>query len=94
MLSGSCLMPDGWVNVPLPDETYDLDKPGVFLPLLVCMAPYDSGDSTERDRARLGWFFVLHHAPNANAWKLAGSLPTPPAPTPTSAVFDQGLQRS
>ena len=56
MLSCSCLMPDGWVNVPLPDETYDLDKPGVFLPLLVCMAPYDSGDSTERDRARLGWF--------------------------------------
>jgi len=56
MLSGACLMPDGWVNVPLPDETYDLDKPGVFLPLLVSMAPYDSGDSTERDRARLGWF--------------------------------------
>jgi len=56
MLSGACLMPDGWVNVPLPDETYDLDNPGVFLPLLVCMAPYDSGDSTERDRARLGWF--------------------------------------
>ena len=40
MLSCSCLLPDGWVNVPLPEETYDLDNPTVFLPLLVCMAPY------------------------------------------------------
>ena len=40
MLACSCLLPDGWVNVPLPDETYDLSNPAVFLPLLVCMAPY------------------------------------------------------
>jgi hypothetical protein len=40
MLACSCLLPDGWVNVPLPDDTYDLDNPAVFLPLLVCMAPY------------------------------------------------------
>ena len=40
MLSCSCLTPDGWVQVPLPDETYDFDNPAVFLPLLVCMAPY------------------------------------------------------
>ena len=40
MLSCSCLLPDGWVNVPLPEETYDLDNPTVFFPLLVCMAPY------------------------------------------------------
>jgi len=40
MLDCSCLLPDGWVNVPLPNETYDLENPSVFLPLLVCMAPY------------------------------------------------------
>ena len=40
MLACSCLIPDGWVNVPLPEETYDLDNPAVFLPLLVCTAPY------------------------------------------------------
>jgi hypothetical protein len=40
MLACSCLLPDGWVNVPLPEETYDLSNPAVFLPLLVCMAPY------------------------------------------------------
>ncbi len=40
MLACSCLLPDGWVNVPLPEETYDLTNPTVFLPLVVCMAPY------------------------------------------------------
>ena len=40
MLACSCLVPDGWVTVPLPDESYDLDIPTVFLPLLVCIAPY------------------------------------------------------
>ena len=40
MLACSCLLPDGWVNVPLPDESYDFDNPAVFFPLLVCMAPY------------------------------------------------------
>ena len=40
MLSCSCVIPDGWVNVPLPDDTYDFENPGVFLPLLVAMAPY------------------------------------------------------
>lgn len=40
MLSCSCLIPDGWVQVSLPEETYDFDNPTVFLPLLVCMAPY------------------------------------------------------
>jgi hypothetical protein len=39
MLAFSCLLPDGWVNVALPEETYDLNNPTVFLPLLVCMAP-------------------------------------------------------
>lgn len=40
MLACSCLLPDGWVNVPLPEETYDFTNPTVFLPLVVCMAPY------------------------------------------------------
>jgi len=40
MLSCSCDIPDGWVNIPLPSETYDFDNPTVFLPLLVAMAPY------------------------------------------------------
>ena len=40
MLACSCLIPDGWANVPIPDDTYDFDNPTVFLPLLVCMAPY------------------------------------------------------
>jgi len=26
MLSCSCLLPDGWVNVPLPAETYERDQ--------------------------------------------------------------------
>jgi hypothetical protein len=40
MLSCTCLVPDGWVKVPVPDETYDFDNPTAFVPLLVCMAPY------------------------------------------------------
>jgi hypothetical protein len=40
MLACSCLVPDGWANVPIPEETYDFDNPTVFLPLLVRMAPY------------------------------------------------------
>jgi len=40
MLACSCLVPDGWANVPIPEETYDFENPTVFLPLLVCMAPY------------------------------------------------------
>ena len=40
MLSCSCLLPDGWVLVPVPEEEYDLDNPGVFIPLVVCMAQY------------------------------------------------------
>ena len=40
MLACSCLVPDGWVRVSLPEETYDFENPAVFLPLLVCMAPY------------------------------------------------------
>ena len=40
MLACSCVVPDGWANVPVPEETYDFDNPTVFLPLLVCMAPY------------------------------------------------------
>ena len=40
MLACSCLLPDGWVSVPLPEETYDFTNPTVFLPLVVCMAPY------------------------------------------------------
>ena len=40
MLACSCLLPDGWVNVPIPEEEYDLDNPAVFVPVLVCMAPY------------------------------------------------------
>lgn len=62
MLSCTCLFPDGWVQVPTPDETYDFDNPGVFLPLLVGMAPYGAvvftiaarpafGDGTVQDWA-------------------------------------------
>jgi len=40
MLAFSCLLPDGWVMVPIPHEEYDLDNPGVFIPLVVCMAQY------------------------------------------------------
>ena len=40
MLACSCLVPDGWVNVALPEEQYDFDNPTVFLPLIVYMAPY------------------------------------------------------
>jgi hypothetical protein len=40
MLSCSCLQPDGWMSVPIPEEEYDLDNPSTFIPLLVCMAPY------------------------------------------------------
>lgn len=40
MLAFSCLVPDTWVQVPPPAEEYDLDNPAVFIPLLVCMAPY------------------------------------------------------
>src|SRR5689334_5866508 len=40
MLGCSCVVPDGWVRVPIPDDSYDFDNPAVFLPLLVCMAPY------------------------------------------------------
>ena|SRR5687768_9841816 len=40
MLACSCLLPDGWVNVPLPEEAYDFTNPTVFQPLVVCMAPY------------------------------------------------------
>lgn len=40
MLACSCLVPDGWVQVPVPEEQYDFDNPTVFLPLIVCMAPY------------------------------------------------------
>ena len=29
MLSCSYLLPDGWLNVPLPEESYDLDDPTV-----------------------------------------------------------------
>lgn len=62
MLSCTCLFPDGWVQVPTPDEAYDFDNPGVFLPLLVGMAPYGAvvftiaarpafGDGTVQDWA-------------------------------------------
>ena len=40
MLGCSCLVPDGWVKVPVPEEQYDFGNPTVFLPLVVCMAPY------------------------------------------------------
>ena len=62
MLACSCLIPDGWVNVPIPDDSYDFDNPAVFLPLLVSMAPYGAvlftigarpafGDGTVQDWA-------------------------------------------
>jgi hypothetical protein len=40
MLSCSCLKPDGWVSVPVPEEEYDFENPSTFIPLLVWMAPY------------------------------------------------------
>jgi hypothetical protein len=40
MLACTCLIPDGWVKVPVPDENYDFENPSVFLPILVAMAPY------------------------------------------------------
>lgn len=40
MLAFSCVVPDTWVEVPIPAEEYDLDNPAVFIPLLVRMAPY------------------------------------------------------
>ena len=40
MLACSCLVPDGWVNVPVPEEQYDFNNPTVFLPLIVYMAPH------------------------------------------------------
>jgi hypothetical protein len=40
MLACNCLVPDGWVQVPLPEEEHDFSQPTTFLPLLVCMAPY------------------------------------------------------
>jgi hypothetical protein len=40
ILACTCLLPDGWVQVPPPDEEYDLDNPAVFIPIVVCMAPY------------------------------------------------------
>ena len=40
MLAFSCVVPDTWVQVPTPGEELDLDNPAVFIPLLVCMAPY------------------------------------------------------
>ncbi len=40
MLACSSLLADGWVNVPVPDEQYDLDNPSVFIPIVVSMAPF------------------------------------------------------
>jgi hypothetical protein len=40
MLACSCELPDAWVQIPTPDEHYDFDNPAVFLPIVVCMAPY------------------------------------------------------
>ncbi len=40
MLACSFLLPDGWVQVPAPDDEYNLDNPAVFIPVVVCMAPY------------------------------------------------------
>jgi hypothetical protein len=40
MLSCSCELPDAWVKIPTPDDRYDFDNPAVFLPIVVCMAPY------------------------------------------------------
>lgn len=54
MLSCTCLFPDGWVQVPTPDETYDFDNPGVFLPLLVGMAPYGAVVFTVAARPAFG----------------------------------------
>ena len=40
MLSCSCELPDSWVKVPVPNEEYDFTNSSVFLPIVVCMAPY------------------------------------------------------
>ncbi|MBC8088259.1 MAG: hypothetical protein H7Z40_13405 [Phycisphaerae bacterium] len=40
MLACSCVLPDTWVQEPPAAEEYDLDNPAVFIPLVVCMAPY------------------------------------------------------
>ena len=40
MLSCSCELPDTWMKIPTPDEAYDFDNPLVFLPILLCMAPF------------------------------------------------------
>ena len=40
MLSCSCELPDSWVVIPAPPEEYDFNTPTVFLPIVVCMAPY------------------------------------------------------
>lgn len=40
MLAFSCVLPDTWVKLPIPEEEYDLDNPSVFIPLSVSMAPY------------------------------------------------------
>jgi hypothetical protein len=52
MLACSCLIPDGWANVPIPDEEYDFNNPAVFVPLLVCMAPYGAVVFTVAARPR------------------------------------------
>ncbi|HUQ82171.1 MAG TPA: hypothetical protein VM076_13560 [Gemmatimonadaceae bacterium] len=52
MLACSCVVPDGWVRVPVPDDSYDFDNPAVFLPLLVCMAPYGAVVFTVAARPR------------------------------------------
>jgi hypothetical protein len=54
MLSCTCLFPDGWMQVPTPDEAYDFDNPGVFLPLLVGMAPYGAVVFTVAARPAFG----------------------------------------
>jgi hypothetical protein len=40
MLACSCELPDSWVKIPPPPEEYDFNNPTVFLPIVVCMAPY------------------------------------------------------
>jgi hypothetical protein len=54
MLACSTLVPDGWVQVPLPEETYDFENPTVFLPLLLCMAPYGAVVFTVAARPAFG----------------------------------------
>ena len=52
MLACSCLIPDGWANVPIPEEEHDFNNPTVFVPLLVCMAPYGAVVFTVAARPR------------------------------------------